>query len=107
MEKYKFADLPYEAVVPMYLILDKEVIPQAKFLYAIICLNIVDGYCHSATKYFRELFSASDSVIFKWLKSLKNQGYIDIMYHRPSGKRFIKVMSKKTNIDTKNTDDLE
>ncbi len=69
----------YYAILPANVRYDTDLSPNAKLLYAeITSLAYKDGYCWATNNYFMDLYSASLASIKRWLKELKDKGYIDV-----------------------------
>lgn len=50
----------------------------ARMLYVEINALTVNGYCHSTNAYFSGLFEINERTIQRWLKSLREQNFINI-----------------------------
>lgn len=71
--------IPPFSVIPMWVLLNKEVEPGAKLLYAF--LNVLPnqyGYVFPTNEYLAKIFKVNKSTIKKWLKSLKESKFIKI-----------------------------
>lgn len=72
----------YYAILPANVRYDKRLSANAKLLYCeLSALANVKGYCYASNNYFSELFSVDPRSIQKWLSTLKNNGYIKIVYN--------------------------
>lgn len=66
-------------VVPSILAQDTTMVDGAKLLYgAIASLAQTNGYCFATNNYLADWFGISNKVIQKYLKCLKDAGYIDV-----------------------------
>jgi hypothetical protein len=69
----------YYAVIPASVRYCKDLIPSAKLLYGeISALCNKEGYCWAGNKYFEELYEVDETTIQRWLKSLKDLGFITV-----------------------------
>lgn len=70
-------------IIPDKLKVDSSVIPSAKLLYGdIVLLTNKQGYCFATNRYFGKVYGVGVSSITKWVKSLKDSGYIKIKYFK-------------------------
>lgn len=78
----------YYALIPSNVRYDKELCPNAKLLYGeITALTNQNGCCWAGNKYFSELYGTSKNTISRWLKQLKDKGYIKIkMFYKQNSK---------------------
>lgn len=68
----------YYAIIPATVRYDKNLNNGAKLLYGeITALCNKEGYCWASNKYFSNLYNTSDRTISRWVKQLKDGGYID------------------------------
>lgn len=87
----------YYAVIPSEVRYDKDLAPNEKLLYGeITALSNKSGECWASNKYFSELYNVHQNTIPRWLKHLKDKGYIDLdlVYKNDSktiDKRIIKL----------------
>ena len=69
----------YYAIIPASVRYCKDLIPSAKLLYGeISALCNKEGYCWAGNKYFEELYEVDETTIQRWLKSLKDKGFIHV-----------------------------
>ena len=67
----------YYAIIPANVRYCKELEPNAKLLYGeITALCSVEGYCWAKDKYFSDLYQVDEFTISRWLRSLKELGFI-------------------------------
>lgn len=79
MSQDKFKDLSFDAVIPSHLLLNRNLEPNAKILYAFIRnLTKKEGYCYASNSYLAELMDVDIRSVQIWLVSLKQQGYIEV-----------------------------
>lgn len=75
----KFKDLRFDAVIPSHLLLNNNVELSAIKLYAFIRnLTHVEGYCFAKNEYLSDLMGCCHKSIRNWLKSLCDEGYIEV-----------------------------
>ena len=68
----------YFAVIPATVRYDKNLTNGAKLLYGeITALSNKEGYCWATNKYFANLYDTSEKTITRWVKQLKDGGYIN------------------------------
>ena len=68
----------YYAVIPAHVRYCKKLEPSAKLLYGeITALSNRYGYCWATNAYFAELYGISTDTITRWVRSLKEHGFID------------------------------
>lgn len=68
----------YYAIIPATVRYDKKLNSGAKLLYGeITALCSKEGYCWASNKYFSDLYDTSDRTISRWVKQLKDGGYIN------------------------------
>lgn len=90
----------YYAIIPADVRYDPDLTPNAKLLYGeITSLTNEKGYCWASNKYFAELYSVYPTTISKWLKLLRDKGYITIEFIYKDGtkeiaNRYIKINEK-------------
>ncbi len=71
----------YYAILPANVRYDNRLKAAEKILYCeITALSDANGYCHAGNGYFSDLYGVDDSTIRRWLRSLKNFGYVDVVY---------------------------
>lgn len=96
MEK-KVEQPNYYAIIPASVRYDNRLKANEKLLYSeITALSNKSGYCYATNKYFGELYEVDNLTISRWIKHLKELGYIDteIIYKENSkeiDKRIIKI----------------
>src|SRR5690625_3293592 len=67
----------YYAIIPANVRYDKNICSSAKLLYGeITSLCNKNGRCWATNKYFSELYSVTTVTISKWVRELKDNGYI-------------------------------
>ena len=67
----------YYAIIPAEVRYSKELIPNAKLLYAeITALCNMNGKCTASTEYFCRLYEVSKVSVQKWLKNLEDNNHI-------------------------------
>tara|TARA_R110001583_G_scaffold1732_1_gene13437 strand:- start:1915 stop:2535 length:621 start_codon:yes stop_codon:yes gene_type:complete len=76
----------YYAVIPSGVRYDKDLTPNAKLLYAeITSLLSMGGTCYASNRYFSELYGKNKVTISRWIKELKERGYISVSYTYKEG----------------------
>ena len=67
------------AVIPVKVLRDKRLQPVEKLLYAEIT-SMLDarGYCHTSYEEFAQLYDCSSRTIARYVKSLKECGYVTV-----------------------------
>ncbi|HIZ48326.1 MAG TPA: helix-turn-helix domain-containing protein [Candidatus Gemmiger excrementavium] len=71
----------YYAILPANVRYDNRLKAAEKILYCeITALSDANGYCHAGNGYFADLYGVDDSTIRRWIRSLKNLGYVDVVY---------------------------
>tara|TARA_R110000824_G_scaffold1834_7_gene9118 strand:+ start:1506 stop:2156 length:651 start_codon:yes stop_codon:yes gene_type:complete len=71
----------FYSIIPATIRYDKELTPNAKLLYAeITSLLQMNGVCYASNKYFSELYGKNKVTISRWIKELKESGYISVSY---------------------------
>ena len=76
----------YYAIIPSGVRYDKDLTPNAKLLYAeITSLLSMGGECYASNKYFSELYGKNKVTISRWIKELKERGYISVSYTYKEG----------------------
>ena len=74
------------AIIPSGVRYDKNLTPNAKLLYAeITALLSMGGACYASNKYFSELYGKNKVTISRWIKELKERGYISVSYTYKEG----------------------
>ena len=67
----------YYSVIPASVRYDQDLTANAKLLYGeITSLTNEKGYCWATNNYFAKLYKTSNVTISRWIKSLKDKGYI-------------------------------
>lgn len=70
----------YWAVIPASVRYDQSLTPGARLLYAeISALTDALGYCFASNAYFRNLYGIAEETVRRYLKQLKDSGYITIV----------------------------
>lgn len=68
----------YYAIIPATVRYDKSLTSGAKLLYGeITALCSKEGYCWATNRYFASLYDTSEKTITRWVKQLKDGGYIN------------------------------
>lgn len=82
----------YYALIPSNVRYDKDLSANAKLLYGeITALTNKSGCCWASNNYFCELYKVSKSTISRWLKQLKDKGYINIkLFYKEDSKEIEK-----------------
>jgi len=76
----------FYSVIPATIRYDKELTPNAKLLFAeITALLQINGVCYASNKYFSELYGKNKVTISRWIKELKERGYISVSYTYKEG----------------------
>ena len=87
----------YYAIIPAEVRYDEDLTPNAKLLYAeITALTNEKGYCWATNNYFAKLYKTTPITISRWIKALKEKGYIttEIIYKEGTNaidKRYIQI----------------
>lgn len=69
----------YYAIIPATVRYDNELTPNEKLLYGeITALCNEKGYCWATNSYFATLYNVQVQSVSRWLKHLKERGYLDI-----------------------------
>lgn len=80
----------YYAIIPADVRYDKRLKANEKLLFAeITSLTNKKGCCWASNKYFADLYGVTNQAISKWIKELKDNGYIDVEYIYKSGTKEI------------------
>lgn len=93
----------YYAVIPANVRYDKRLKANEKLLYGeITSLSNKKGYCWASNKYFADLYGVTNQAVSKWIKDLKDIGYIEIDYiykdnSKEIEKRIIKLIGINKN----------
>jgi SOS-response transcriptional repressor LexA len=93
----------YYAIIPAEVRYDEDLTPNAKLLYAeITALTNEKGYCWATNNYFAKLYKTSPITISRWIRALKEKGYIttDILYKEGTNaidKRYIQICKEGIN----------
>lgn len=76
---------PYYVIIPANVRYDDTLTANAKLLYGDIMARIDDdGYCRASNTYFAQLYNVSPVAISRWIKNLRQSGYIkQTMLYRP------------------------
>lgn len=68
----------YYAIIPAQIRYDERLKPNEKLLYGeITALSNKTGECYATNKYFASLYEVTNETISRWIKHLKELGYID------------------------------
>ena len=74
------------AIIPSGVRYDKDLTPNAKLLYAeITALLSMGGEYYASNRYFSELYGKNKVTISRWIKELKERGYISVIYTYKEG----------------------
>lgn len=85
----------YYAIIPAEVRYDENLRANAKLLYGeITALTQKNGECWASNSYFAKLYNVDSSAISKWIKNLKDSGYITIEYIRADNKEIEKRLIK-------------
>lgn len=93
----------YYAVIPANVRYDKRLKANEKLLFGeITSLSNKKGYCWASNKYFADLYGVTNQAVSKWIKDLKDIGYIEIDYiykdnSKEIEKRIIKLIGINKN----------
>ena len=80
----------YYAIIPANVRYDKSLTPNAKLLYGeITALCNEKGYCWAGNDYFAVLYGVSKTSISKWVRALRDCGYINIQLEYAEGTKQI------------------
>ena len=72
-------DLSFEVSIPAIVLLNDKIERACITLYAFIkSLTRAHGYCFATNGYLAQLMKSDERTIRKWLKSLSDEGFIDI-----------------------------
>ena len=67
----------YYAIIPAMIRYDKDLKPNEKLLYGeITALTNKTGVCFASNKYFSSLYEVDERTVRKWIKNLREKGYI-------------------------------
>ena len=81
----------YYSVIPANVRYDSDLTANAKLLYGeITALTNEKGYCWATNNYFAKLYKTSNVTISRWIKSLKDKGYITTEIKYKDGTKEIK-----------------
>ena len=93
----------YYAIIPANVRYDEKLNANAKLLYGeITALCNQEGYCWATNDYFSKLYSVSKTTISRWIKDLKDNGYISVeMVYKQGTKeidyRYIRICGEGIN----------
>ena len=96
-------DVNYYAVIPANVRYDEELTPNAKLLYAeITALSNKYGCCWASNNYFAKLYKTTPVTVSRWIRTLKEKGYIitEIIYKEGTNeidKRYIYICYEGIN----------
>ena len=80
----------YYAIIPASVRYDEHLCANAKLLYGeITALCNEKGFCWATNNYFASLYKVSKQSISKWIKNLKEQGYIEYTMNYKKGSKEI------------------
>jgi hypothetical protein len=80
----------YYAILTADVRYSKQINANEKLLYAeITALTHKEGYCWASNDYFAELYSCTPQAISKWIKNLKDNGFISCNYIYKEGSKEI------------------
>lgn len=99
----------YYSIIPAEVRYDKNLVPNAKLLYAeITALLNINGHCFASNRYFANLYNKSTITISRWISQLKKLGYIDTHIQYKKGTKQIEsrsiTLSKKMIIPINKND---
>ena len=84
----------YYSIIPAEVRYDKNLVPNAKLLYAeITALLNINGQCFASNRYFANLYNKSTITISRWISQLKKLGYIDTHIKYKKGTKEIESRS--------------
>lgn len=82
----------YWANVPLYIVCDNSIPPNAIRLYCVIAsLSNASGYCWASNNYLAETFNVSKTAISLWIKYLKDAGYIFVELEYKNGSKEVEM----------------
>jgi DNA-binding transcriptional ArsR family regulator len=71
----------YYAIIPAVVRYDEELTANAKLLYGeITALSNEKGYCWASNNYFANLYKTSPITVSRWIRSLREKGYIEVSF---------------------------
>ena len=78
-QQFDINDLNFDVVIPTFILLNRNLEPNAKVLYAFIKgLTRAHGYCFATNGYLAKLMESDESSVKRWISSLKEQEFIEI-----------------------------
>ena len=88
----------YYAIIPASVRYDTKITANEKLLYAeITALCNIGGKCFASNEYFSILYNVSIRSIQLWLKNLRENNYIKIIFDsKNKEKRFIQIVEQPT-----------
>jgi len=93
----------YYAIIPATVRYDTRLKANEKLLYGeITALTEKTGECWASNKYFCNLYEVKENAIATWIRSLKNNGYIEVIYQY-KGKEIEQRIIKIGTIQKDNT----
>lgn len=97
----------YYGIIPANVRYDKNLVPNAKLLYAeISALCNAKGYCYASNGYFADLYDVAEETVSRWITQLKDKRYITLKI--ADGRRTIYLLEKDTEAnDSGLADDFE
>lgn len=98
----------YYAIIPATVRYDENLCANAKLLYGeLTALCNEKGYCWATNNYFAELYKVSKQTVSKWIKNLKDSGYINYTIEYKQGSkeiahRYIRIIGEgiQENVNT-------
>lgn len=89
----------YYAVIPANVRYDKKIPAGAKLMYGeISALSNAKGYCYASNGYFADLYGCTKQAISKWIRQLKDAGYVHVSYtgSKENRTRIVSISGKPT-----------
>ncbi len=93
-------ELPgFWAIIPATVRYDKDLIPNAKLLFAeITALQGKDGYIYTKDEYFSRVFNVTKNNITKWIRQLRDKNYIKVQFEYKGKSLIIKKGSRRISV---------
>lgn len=80
MSKFNPNDFSFEVSIPSVILFNEKIEPACIKLFAIIKgLTKAHGYCYATNEYLSECMDSCETSIKKWLRLLKQEGFIEIL----------------------------